>query len=222
MIKKICYFLIVVFVLVIFLLPLIIKIQIECKSQFGECPDEVNAKLQTLNSSNLFSATNKASNYLKKDFLVSDFSTQFKLPNIMVVNIITKKPYFAIKDVSTGKFELVDQKGVILALTDSSTLPIVVSSESLKKVGENVSSDDLFALNLIAGVNEMYQVGYGTITNDALVVDMPVGVRVIFPLGSEDSEVLLGALRLIYTKVTTNYLGVYTQIDMRYKNPVLR
>ena len=94
-------------------------------------------------------------------------------------------------------------------------------SQPLQKVGETVSTHDLFALNLILGVNEMYQVLYGTITNDALVVDIPPSVRVIFPLEG-DSEVLLGGLRLIYAKVTADYLGTYSQIDMRYKNPVLK
>jgi hypothetical protein len=221
MIKKIPYFLIVIFVVALFLLPLFIKVKLECRSQFGECPSEVNSKLQSLNSESLFGARNKAGIILKKDFLVSDFSTQFKLPDILLIDIIAKKPYFAIKNSASGKYELIDQKGMVIAISDSSGLPTVITSDQLNQVGQEVSSEDLFALNLISGVDEMYQVGYGTITNDALVVDMPVGVRVIFPLEG-DSGVLLGALRLIYAKVTTNYLGTYSQIDMRYKNPVLR
>jgi hypothetical protein len=226
MTKKFLHLLIIVFVVLLFLAPFfitqfIIKVKIECRSQFGECPLEVNSKLQTLNSKNLFSANKEAKKYLKEDFLVSDFSIQFKLPNVVLVNIIAKKPYFALKNASTGKFELVDQKGLVLNFADNSGLPTVITPEPFKKVGETVDARDLFALNLIAGVNEMYQVLYGTITNDALVVDIPPGVRVIFPLEG-DFEILLGSLRLIYAKVTASYLGVYSQIDMRYKNPVLR
>jgi hypothetical protein len=221
MIKKLSYLLIVVFVVFLFLVPLFIKVKIECKSQFGECPAEVNSKLITLNSKRLFFADRAARKDLKENFLISDFSIQFKLPNIMLINVIAKKPYFALKDASFGEIELIDQKGTVLALADSSGLPTVITSEPLGKVGESVNTRDLFALNLISGVNEMYQIGYGTITNDALVVDIPPGVRVIFPLEG-DSEVLLGSLRLIYAKVTTSYLGIYSQIDMRYKNPVLR
>ena len=169
----------------------------------------------------MFSADRAIRKDLKESFLVSDFSIQFKLPNIMLVNVIAKKPYFALKDPSSGKFQLIDQKGIVLALADSSNLPTVVSTESVKKAGELIGTRDLFALNLISGVYEMYQVGYGVITNDALTVDIPHGVRVIFPLEG-DSEVLLGSLRLVYTKVTASYLGIYSQIDMRYRNPVLR
>jgi hypothetical protein len=221
MTKKLFYLLVVIFIVLLFLIPLFIKVRIECKSQFGECPTEVNSKLQTLNSKSLFSANRNVQKDLKEDFLVSDFSIQFKLPNLMLINIIAKKPYFALKDSSTGKIGLIDQKGVILALADSSNLPTVVSAEPIKNIGESVNNRDLFALNLILGVNEMYQVLYGTITNDTLVVDIPPGVRVIFPLEG-DFEVLLGSLRLIYAKITASYLGTYSQIDMRYKNPVLR
>jgi hypothetical protein len=221
MIKKIPYILIALFVLAIILSPLFIKVKIECKSQLGDCAPELASGLQNINSESLFSARNTASKLLKKDYLVSDFSTQFKLPDILLVNIIAKKPVFAIKDPNSGNYLLVDQKGMAIEISDITDLPTVSTSGQLNGIGKEVGSEDLFALNLISGISEMYQVGYGTITNDALVVDMPVGVRVIFPLEG-DSEVLLGAFRLIYTKVTSSYLGTYSEIDMRYKNPVLR
>jgi hypothetical protein len=221
MIKKLPYFLVFIFVIFLFLIPFFIKVTIECKSQFGECPSEVSSKLQTLNSKSLFLADRGARKDLKESFLISDFSIQFKLPNIVLINVIAKKPYFALKDAISGKFELIDQNGIVLTTADRSNLPTVVTASSVKKTGELIDSRDLFALKLISGVYEMYQVGYGMITNDALVVDIPPGVRVIFPLEG-DSEVLLGSLRLIYAKVTINYLGTYSQIDMRYKNPVLR
>jgi hypothetical protein len=221
MIKKLPYLLIILLVVALIASPFFIKVGLECESQFGKCPDGINSDLQSLKTKNLFDARRKAESYLKNNFLVSDYSIQFKLPNIMRVNIIVKKPYFALKDVVSGKFELIDQKGVVLAISDSSGLPTVELSDTLKKVGEVVDKKYLFALNLISGVSEMYQVRYGTITNDALVVDIPHGLRVIFPLEG-DSEVLLGGLRLIDTKISADYLGTYSQIDMRYKNPVLR
>jgi hypothetical protein len=221
MIKKIPYLLVVVFIVSLFLLPLAIKVRIVCKSQFGDCPADIVSNLNTLNSKNLYDTRQKVSSYLKKTFLVSDFSIQFKLPNLMVVSLIIKKPIFALKNISTGKIELIDENGAVIAQTDNSNLPTLVTSEPIKNVGESVDDRDLFTLHLISGINDMYQVGYGTIVNDALVVDIPNGVRVIFPLEG-DPEILLGALRLIYAKVTASYLGIYSQIDMRYKNPVLR
>lgn len=220
--KKFLFFLITFLIITISLTPFYIKVNVECKSQFGDCPAEIVTKLKMLNSKSLFKVRNESGKILKTNFLVSEYSTQFKLPNIMLVNIISKKPIFALKNSSNGQFELIDNKGTVLVFADNSGLPTVSKSELNYKIGDTISGDDLFALNLISGVYQMYQIGYGTITNDALVVDMGTGVRVIFPLRENESEVLLGALRLIYTKVINNYLGVYSQIDMRYKNPVLR
>jgi hypothetical protein len=221
MIRKLSYLLIALFVVALFASLFFINVIAECESQFGDCPSDVNSGLKSLNSKNLFDARRKANSYLKNSYLVSDYSIQYKLPNIMLINIIAKKPYFAIKDSSSGKIILIDRRGIVLAESEDSGLPMIEVADSLKKIGEEVDKKYLFALNLISGVNEMYQVRYGMIANDALTVDIPHGLRVIFPLEG-DSEVLLGGLRLIYAKVTAEYLGTYSQIDMRYKNPVLK
>lgn len=218
MIKKIFSWFVVVFVVVLVLSPFLItefliKVKIECLSQFGQCPSEINSKLKTLNPKNLFNSKKNVTKILKTEALISDFSMQYKLPNILLVNLLVKKPMFAIKDVSSGKIFTVDINGNILSEVVSTTLPTVIQND--QKV-------NIYILNLMLGIYQMYQVGYGTIVNDALVVDIHHGLRVIFPVRGEAPEVLLGALRLIYSKVTTEYAQVYSEIDMRYKNPVLR
>jgi len=218
MIKKILSWLAVIFVVSLVLSPFLItqflvKVKIECLSQFGQCPTEINSKLKNLNSKNLFNSKKDVSKILKAETLVSDFSMQYKLPNILLINLLVKKPMYAIKDASLGKIFTVDKDGHLLSEVASTTLPLVIQND--QKV-------NTFTLNLMLGIYQMYQVGYGTIVNDALVVDIPNGLRVIFPVGGDDPEILLGALRLIYSKVTTEYAGVYSEIDMRYKNPVLR
>ena len=101
-------------------------------------------------------------------------------------------------------------------------MPTLVTGENYNKAGQKVSDNDLFALKIIQGMDEMYQVTTGTIQNDTLTVDLTSGIRVLFPLEGSDPDILLGGVRLIYTKITTNYPGMYKEIDMRYKNPVLR
>lgn len=221
MIKKIRYVLIPMFVVILLIIPLFIRVHTECASQLGSCPDEVNSNLKKTSSKYLFQAEGDISKILKKDYLVLSFSTQFKLPNTLLVNIIVKKPVYALKTTTSSMTELIDQNGTVLEISDVDNLPTVLVDEQPLKPGLSVEGKDLFALKLISGMYQMYQVGYGSISNDSLVVDMPTGVRVTFPLEG-DYNVLLGGLRLIYTKVTTNYLGIYKEIDMRYKNPVLR
>ncbi len=202
--------------------PFFIKVRLECKSQWGECPPEISSRLESLKSKNLFVSKRNASKILKNSFLVSDFSMQFKLPNILLINTIIKKPQLAIFSKATGKYFLLDEKGTILSVSDNSDLPTLLKDGGEAKAGDVVSNDDLFALKLIQGVYLMYQIRTGAIQNDTLVVDLPGSIRVIFPLRDIDTDVLLGSLRLIYTKVTADYPGKFSQIDMRYRNPVLR
>jgi hypothetical protein len=69
----------------------------------------------------------------------------------------------------------------------------------------------------------MYQIDTGEVQNDTLLVELPGQIRVILPLEDADSQLLLGSLRLIYSTIEggTNK-NLYKEIDMRYKNPVLR
>ena len=66
----------------------------------------------------------------------------------------------------------------------------------------------------------MYQVATGKMDAD-LTVELASGVTVIFPVEG-DSDALLGALRLIYTKIQKESLGKYKEIDLRFDSPVLR
>lgn len=220
--KKVPYFLVGLLFLVLILSPFFIKVKVECQSQFGACPSEVVDQLNTLNNRSLFQVRRLAGSYLKKSFLVSDFSMQFKLPNILLAQLLIKKPEFAVLDKSSGNIGLVDADGKIISLTKNSGLPTVaVASEELK-LGGSVSSTEIFDLKLIRGVWEMYQISLGEVQNESLIVELPGPVTVIFP-ESGDSDVMLGALRLIYGKVESAELaGKYSQIDLRFKNPVLR
>lgn len=219
--KKVLFVLVLFFVIFVFSIPFLIKVRFDCESQFGRCSDDIVQNLNSLNGKSLFIAKRKANSFLKNNLLIFDFSIHFNLPNLLKVNLILKKPSFALKDPSSNTFYLIDKDGMIIALTQSAALPTVISLSDFKKVGEKVDENILFALNIISGVNDIYQINVGKIENDSLLVDMASGIRVIFPLEG-DYKVLLGSLRLIYTKITTDYSGIYSQIDMRYKNPVLR
>ena len=169
----------------------------------------------------LFKARSELSKFLKSQPLVSDFSVQFKLPDFLQVNLIIREPLFALKDSGSGNIDLVGKNGEVFSSTQNSNLPTVVVVGGIPAVGANVGGQNLFALELEAGVYEMYQIQSSDIQNKTLLVDMPGGIRVIFPLEG-DYQVLLGALRLIYSKIQSEPVNSYSQIDLRYKNPVLR
>lgn len=213
MIKKILLYLALVLILgSVFLPQFFIKVKVVCKSQYGECPAETISKFQSLNFKSIFQVKNGIKKVLKDDRMISSYSSQYKIPNTLLVNVLVRKPTFAFKDQDTGNIYLVDDGGSILSIEKSTNLPLVI---------QQGSEPNLFALNLIKGVYEMYNVSVGKVVDDSLTVELPGGIKVIFPLEG-DSEVLLGSLRLIYTKITSGESIIYYQIDLRFKNPVLR
>lgn len=213
---------IVVVTLVIILPVLIIKAKIECKSQYGDCPSSLVSELNSLNGKKIYIAKREAKKILKKSFIVTNYIIQLKLPDTLRIDLIIKKPFFALRNIGSGTSVLVDKEGNVLAESETTALPTVNTVEVLPKIGEKVSAKDLTALELIDGVYKMYQTGTGNIEGDTLLIDLPGQVRVIFPLVDADRDLLLGSLRLIYSNIQGSTGNTYTQIDLRYKNPVLR
>ncbi len=209
-------------VIILFISPFIIKVKVDCKSQYGACPRQILDKLSVFNGKSLFVAKKGIKKYLKSEFLISDFSLQFKVPNILHTELLIKKAVAAFKDTKSGTMVLVDNEGRVLSGTIESVLPVISVQENLPDIGQNISSTNLFALKLASGIYQMYQIRESEVQDSSLLVELPGRFKVIFPLDGE-SEVLLGSLRLIYSKVKEDgNLAGYSQIDLRFKNPVLR
>ena len=202
--------------------PLIIKVKIDCQSQYGQCPQQILDKIGQYNGKNIAAAKNGIRKILKSDYLVSDYSIQFKLPNILHAELLVKKATVAIGNNVSGPFILVDKDGLAIDSSPDSALPVITIADSLPKIGQNIGTVNLFALNLARGIYQMYQIRETSIQDGSLLVELPGQIRVIFPLDG-DSDILLGSLRLIYSKIQSDGNSLkYSQIDLRFKNPVLR
>jgi len=223
-VKKIIYLsILLVLVLSLFLSQFFIRVRISCGTQYGECPREITDTLIMTNGKSIFQAKREIKKTLSSNFLTTKYTVQFKLPNTLKVDLSVRKPNLALKGNTPDSVALVDREGMVLAINKSTILPTVTIQSELPKVGEKVGSTSLTALTLIEGLNKMYQITTGVVQNDTLLVDLPAQVRVIFPLVDADSELLLGSLRLIYSSVQdAENKTLYNEIDMRYKNPVLR
>lgn len=212
-----------ILLLAIFLPRFFIKVKIDCRTQYGGCPGEIVNQIIPLEGKSMFYANRELEKKLKSNFIVSAFSIQFKLPNILRVDLIVKKPIFALRNITTRTLALVDKEGMVLAISEETELPEVSVNGELSEPGERVTDTHLLALELTQGVYKMYQTRTSTIEGDTLLVELPGPIRVIFPLVDADREMLLGSLRLIYSGIQSGEGGaLYSQIDLRYKNPVLR
>ncbi len=222
MTKRLLFILISVCLVFIFLSPFFIKVKINCKTQFGACPERVLSKIDAFNGNSLFTAKKNIRKILSSDFTISNYSLQFKLPNILETYIVVKKPFAALVDRNSKKVALIDEEGKILFFGSDSTLPTVTADSIDRKEGQRITDRDFFALKIIAGVFQMYQIRTGEMNSESLVVELLPQIRVIFPLYG-DSNILLGSLRLIYSKISEpGNIGKYSEIDLRFKNAVLR
>lgn len=222
MIRRLPYFLILIIIVLAFLSPFFIKLKVDCKSQFGSCPEGVLTKINLFNGKNLYTAKRNIGKTLLSDFAISNYSFQYKLPNILEIYLVVKKPFATLVDRNSNKIALVDADGKILSFGLDSSLPTVATDQVGQKEGEKVTDKEFFALRIIAGVFQMYQIRTGEMNADRLVVELPPQIRVIFPLYG-DSDVLLGSLRLIYSKISDpGQMGRFSEIDLRFKNAVLR
>lgn len=206
--------LIIVLILVLIFAPqFIIRVKTECKSQYGDCPKELGDGVRKSEVGSLYQTRKNIKKYLKNNNSVSNYSTQFKLPNTLVVNLLIKKPIFAIKDNLTNRIFLLDKDGNILSEEKTTLLPTVI---------QEGQKPNLNALRLMLGVYLMYQTTTGDLQNDSLTVELTPQLKVIFPVEGEN-DVLLGSLRLIYEKIQSDpKSAMYKEIDLRFKNPVLR
>lgn len=209
----------------IFFLPRIIRInKISCKSQYGDCNPDLAERFSKLQGSTLFAAKKGVREELSGEKTISDFMIQFKLPSNLVVNVLEKKPKYALRALDT--YALVDREGLVIKIEKETPLPYIEVAGVLPNVGERVSPEDNFGLELIYNVYATYQVRGGRLENQSLVVELPQGLKVIFPLEGE-KEVLLGALRVILDRLNQedkdSRIGKeITEVDLRFQNPVLK
>jgi len=205
---------------------LILIKHISCQSQYGNCFDDLEEKLKKAEGKNLREAKKEIEDILKNDLSLSDYSTQFKIPDTLKISLLEDKPKFALKSLSKNVYGLVDKEGLVLKIEDNTTLPYVEIEDSFPNVGEKVSEKELFALKIISGVFSLYQIDKGKIQNESLLIELKNGIKVIFPLEG-DKDVLLGALTVILNRLNEDAKElkinkVVYEIDLRFKNPVLR
>lgn len=201
---------------------LLIKARIKCINKGTNCPSEISNEITPINGRKMFFARRDIKKTLKNNFLVIEFSIQYKLPNILQIDTLLKEPVYGLQRKDSSEYALIDKDGNVLTKTSTTQLPYIVVNEQLPNAKMNIGNEKLNALKLIDGVGKMYQTRTGEIEGDTLLVDLPGSVRVLFPLVDIDRDYLLGSLRLIYSNIRSEEGKLYSQIDMRYENPVLR
>ncbi|HJX45861.1 MAG TPA: hypothetical protein VJ399_01700 [Patescibacteria group bacterium] len=228
-IKYLFLFLCVVILLVvpIFLLPRLVNIkEIICKSQFGSCPIEISTLLDSAKDKSLYYSKKEINSHLKESLIVERYSTAFKLPNIIEVFVIIKKPFYAVKT-KDGLTFLILKDGLVISKVASTNLPTLEINSNLE-INNRLDEKHLFALRVISDIFSLYKIHLSKIERESLLVEIENGPKVIFPLEG-DNKVLVGAFRMLFEQLNSGSekfriekaLNQIT-IDLRYKNPIIK
>lgn len=213
-------------VLFVLLVPRMLVIKnIICINQYGSCQETLNLKLENVKGKSLEEVRQEVSAIMRQDLFVKEYVLRYEIPDRVVINAISKKAKFVLKSIDKDKLALVDQDGLVLGLGENSTLPRVFISADYAAVGEKVSKRELFALNLVSDLYYFYQVKEGDMFEDRLEIYLNDGVKVIFPLEG-DRNIMLGGLKVILSRlnqdVKDSRIKKVSEIDLRFKNPVLK
>lgn len=212
---------IVLIIIFIFLIPVIIqkliKInKIECSLEFQKCPYIING--------NYRDTKKQIEQQFKNDIQINSYLIQYKIPSTIKIDLVLKKPKYAIKDKNNNLY-LIDKDGLVIDSINKSDLPILINSNAIYKVGDIISNKDKFALVIIEKVAWIYSIHEGTVEKNELKIILEKGILVRFPLEG-DPDVLVGSLRLIFSRLNDRINGIRIEdtreIDLRFKNPILR
>lgn len=220
----------------IYFLPRKIVInEFSCDSQFGPCNQDLLDKIVESRGSSIKDARKKVQDILSNEPLISDYSTHYKIPDEMEVNILLRKPHFGITFNNSESVALIDDEGYVIAYNKETTLPLLEALKPPPQVGEKVEEENLFALKLLGDMYDYYQIKDARVEADGVIFEMDGSKKVIFPLEG-DREILIASLAVILTRLNAddsstrieNVEGLKTTclqgctIDLRYKNPVIR
>ncbi len=209
-------------VLVFLKSPLFAVNTINCKTQYSLCSDTDQKLLDSFKGQNLiFLKTHDVEAKITQSFANRKIVVQKSFPGTLSVFLERRKPYVAIRvaDSPDGVF-LVDNEGVIVEYSKTSSLPAIITSEkSPLVVGESVDSNTLQAIKIMQLVYKSQKATEGLLHDAQLDIKLSDGALAIFPL-DRDPQVSVGALQLITARIRIDG-KVPKSIDLRYSNPVL-
>ena len=224
---------IILIILFIISVPTVVKklikiTKIECSSQFGNCDKILGDRLQVIGSYKIVKKQIEVD--LNKNIQVDNYLIQYKIPSTIKIDVVVKKQKYAINNQSSAlknlsnKYYLVDKDGIVLEISDESNLPFLVNNSDYN-LGQNISDKDKFALQVLEKARIINTVSKAEIKNEILELIIENGIIVKFPLEG-DIDVLTGSLRLIFSRLNDETGGIRIEdvheIDLRFKNPVLR
>ena len=189
----------------------------ECRSQYGECSEDVENLIDGIGLGKTYGEMRKEiTRVLGEESMVLNVRVSRMLPEGVLINVIEKKAEVAIV-VGENEYLLVDREGEELGLVQTTQLPrLYIEAEKVDSKEKKMATQMLFELFKKENVN------YALINDQGLLIKLPDELNVVFPLQG-DIDVLLGRLIMVHSWLKANPQETrITIVDLRYDNAVLR
>jgi len=225
-VKKILFlFFVALLATTVFLAPRLVKIKhVKCSSQFGPCPKQIEGLVEMIKGKSYSSGIKIAKQMLSQSNVVKHHSLSFAPLLGLEIYIIENKPVIALKRENNRHFQLLGSQGQMLGTASETNLPVIILDKEIlneKKQFVSALSRNIF---LVDGVKDF------EVQGDGLYFTHSTGKVIIMPLQGQ-VEILLGSLEIILSRLNRDDGTIKIQddndfrpkeIDLRYKNPVLR
>lgn len=188
--------------------------QIDCYTQYGQCPEKYYLELQKYLGKSLFWTNPKLS--------FSEIKTvkkYLRLPRTLVISISLRKPIGALSTSILSAQAVVDESGNVLSQVQSTALPLLLVSE-LPNVPNTIEKSQALALTILDRVSSLSTNRItGSLNGNRLEIDLTPITKIIIDINKPVAE-WYPSLQVILnrSKITAKYHKV---IDLRFSRPII-
>jgi hypothetical protein len=217
-------FLIICFILMLLLIIAyqLLKIKyVDCYSQFGPCPEEINREFNHFIGTPLLKPLPK--NQVKKDLAnfpqIKSISLYRRLPSSLIVAISLRRPIGALGPNVLGAQVIADEEGIVFQKISQSELPTLIT-QVLPPISSRLSNLQRQSLLCLGLMGEIFDTQIsGELDNDILTISAPNDMKVIINVAQPTSN-WYTPLQLIIHRSKINAKMPH-KIDLRFNNTVI-
>lgn len=217
-----------IILLAVYLSGSLVKVKkISCFTQNDDiCPREIIEAIAKVKPDNYRSKIIGIREILNQSPYVNDYLIQYQIFDSMKIHLNITSAIFAIEDKSENKFFMIDSDGIVIDEKGATNLPFLTIDQLKLRKGDRVDDTIKFAGSIIKKINNLYSVKNGIFSKDFDYVEFRINGKRVFMPTRGDIDYLVGGLQIIFSRLNDNELATkmnnISEIDLRFKNPVLR
>lgn len=223
--KRVFLFLGVLFTVLFVSLFFFLKIRsVSCSADHTpSCPSSLLEKLQAFKGSRIFQSERKIRNTLSSEPEVLSYAVKTSPLGDITVRITLREGSIALKPESSNTYTLYTKDGILVKEAPDTSVPTVVLKEQINTEAVPFVAALSYQLTTILPVSQM------TVEGESLKVVLRDNRILLYPLQG-DIDVLLGSTLITFSQlnltegklIIDRQAVVIREIDLRFKNPVLR